>query len=275
MLNTKIRILDHKEKSVYVILKKGFNKKYLEREIFVKENFPFLNVPKICKSNHNSFWYSEEYITGISPDRMPFGGRDVLGESIKMIHKLIERTNIKEKRRTYLELIENRILINLEKIKHFDKNLKMNIMNKLRVLLKHLECSNSKHFSLSYCHGDFQQGNIIFDGIKTWILDWEYSGFKQPGYDMFVLLLKSRTPMMVVKNFLRFYNGDITKKEKLILEQWPKINLSRDYIHFHLILFLLEELDLHVEENSNVLFYEPSIGLTNYIDSMEEIIEQI
>ena len=252
--NTKIRILDQKEGLVYVVLKKGFSRKYLERECFVRENFPFVNVPKIYKSNHNSFWYCEEYITGLSPDRIGEKGGKVLEESIKMIHNLIDSTNKQENYKTYLGLLEDRILFRLKSIKHLSKNLNKVIINILKILLKHLEFSDNTNFSLSYCHGDFQQGNIIFDGVKTWVLDWEYSGFKQPGYDLFVLLLQSREPKMIGKNFLRFYKGDINEREKLLLQQWPKVKWSNGRENFHLILFLLEELDLHIEENSNVLF---------------------
>lgn len=273
--NTKIRILDQRKEKVYVILKKGFSKKYLERECYVRESFPFITVPKIHTSNKNSFWYCEEYITGLSPDRMGKKGEEILKDSIKMIHNLINKTNKEENHNTYLELIKNRILNRLKSIEHFNKDLKKRIISILEILLNHLELSDNASFSLSYCHGDFQQGNIIFDGEKTWILDWEYSGFKQPGYDIFVLLLQSRVPKMLTKNFLRFYDGDTSKKENLMLKQWPKIKWSNGYKHFHLILFLVEELDLHIEDNSNVRFYNPSTGLLNYIESVDIIIKLI
>jgi len=51
-----------------------------------------------------------------------------------------------------------------------------------------------------------------------------------------------------------------------LINSWPEIKW--DVKHFKkisLFLFLLEELDFHIEENSNVSFFRESIGLTIFI----------
>jgi len=43
-------------------------------------------------------------------------------------------------------------------------------------------------------HGDFQPGNILVDGDRVWLIDWEYSARRQVGYDALVYALCSRFP---------------------------------------------------------------------------------
>ena len=66
--NTKIRLIDIANRKVYVILKNGFDKKYLEKEIYVRTNFIFLPIPKIYTYGSNDLWYCEEYVSGKSPN---------------------------------------------------------------------------------------------------------------------------------------------------------------------------------------------------------------
>ena len=51
--NTKLRIIDVSESKVYVILKEGFDKRYIDREIYVRENFKYLDIPKIHNIGNN------------------------------------------------------------------------------------------------------------------------------------------------------------------------------------------------------------------------------
>lgn len=39
-------------------------------------------------------------------------------------------------------------------------------------------------FTPTLCHGDLVGGNIIFDGNKAWLIDWEYGGVGDPLFDL-------------------------------------------------------------------------------------------
>ena len=65
--NTKLRLIDVAENKVFVLLKDGFDQKYMTRELYVRAEFPFLPVPKIIEQSGDGTWYSEQYISGEPP----------------------------------------------------------------------------------------------------------------------------------------------------------------------------------------------------------------
>ena len=72
-----------------MILKKDFNPEYVNREIYVRNNFSFIPTPKIIEINKENHWYSEEYINGLPPNRLDKNlSKNFLNKSIRDIHKL-------------------------------------------------------------------------------------------------------------------------------------------------------------------------------------------
>lgn len=271
--NTKIRFIDIINRKVYVILKNGFNKKYLEKEVFVRTNFTYLPIPKINLCGNNGSWYCEDYVSGVSPDRIEVDkSHDVLGEAVQHIHKMLNSTKESEPLSEYVACLQERINKNIGQISHIDVDFKKEIINLTSTLATHLNKYSDHVITTAYCHGDFQEGNIIHDGEKTWILDWEYSGRKQIGYDLFVLLLKSRVYKGFSNRFLRLMNNELDYDQMELINNWPEIKWDdKLFKEISIFLFLLKELDFHIEENSNVSFFKASIGLTSFIREVMKI----
>lgn len=274
--NTKIRMIDISNRKVYVILKKGFDKKYLEREIYVRNNFTYLPIPKIHSKAKNGIWYCEDYIVGISPDRIGGAkGQEVLNEAIQHIYKILNSTKKNERLSEYVAILHERINKNVSQISFIDSKLKEEIIESALVFVKSLNNYSNHVVTTACCHGDFQEGNIIHDGEKTWILDWEYSDQKQTGYDLFVLLLKSRVSKGFSNKFLRLMNDELGDDQMELINNWPEIKWdTKLFKEISLLLFLLEELDFHIIENSNVSFFKESIGLTSFIREVMKIREK-
>ncbi len=265
--NTKIRMIDTANRKVYVILKNGFDKKYLEREVYVRNNFTYLPIPKIHLYDNNGSWYCEDYIAGVSSDRM--GGKkgnDALLEAIQHVHELLNTTRKSKPLSEYVGYLQRRINKGVNRISHIDASVKNDLTDLASSLATNLNKYSDHVLTTAYCHGDFQEGNIIYDGEKTWILDWEYSGRKQIRYDQFVLLLQSRVPNGFYNRFFKLLNNDIETEQSRFFNQWPEIQWYDNKLReMYLYLFLLEELDFHVEENNNNSFYRESIGLTSFL----------
>jgi hypothetical protein len=274
--NTKIRLIDIGNKKVYVIMKNGFDKKYLEREIYIRDNFSYMPIPKLQSLSRNDLWYCEEYVSGVSPDRIGGQkGHNVLWEATQHIHKMLNSTKKREPLSGYVGYLQKRIIENVDQISHFDERVKQQIADLTSVLATHLNNYSDHSITTAYCHGDFQEGNIIYDGEQTWILDWEYSEFKQIGYDLFVLLLKSRVSKDFSNRFLILMNDELDDEQMGLINNWPEIKWDDKFFKkIYLFLFLLEELDFHIEENSNVSFFRESIGLTSFIREVMKIREK-
>ena len=271
--NTKIRLIDIANRKIYVILKNGFNKKYLEKEVYVRTNFTFLPIPKIHSYGNNGLWYCEEYISGISPDRIGRNkGRVVLLETVQYIQKMLSETKQREHLSEYVECLLKKINDGINQTKHIDAQVKAAITDIASMLVTHLNKYSNHSITTAYCHGDFQEGNIIHDGEKTWILDWEYSGRKQIGYDLFVLLLKSRVSKSFSNRFKGLMNNELNENQRELINYWLEIKWDvKSLKEIYLTLFLLEELNFHIEENRNNSFIRESIGLTNYIQEITSI----
>lgn len=57
------------------------------------------------------------------------------------------------------------------------------ILNKLISCSDHLEKLSSP-YQIVYGHNDLLPGNFLNDGLKLWLIDWEYSGFNSPLFDL-------------------------------------------------------------------------------------------
>ena len=118
-------------------------------------------------------------------------------------------------------------------------------------------------------HGDFQPGNMLVDGNKVWLIDWEYSGRRQVGYDALVYALRSRFPDGLAARMGQMLDGSGA------MESLP-LSLGLDWQdaahrRAHLWLFLLEELALHLAENANPRFNRLSEGLATLQQEITDI----
>ena len=268
--NTKIRIIDVINKRVFVILKIGFDKKYLEREIYVREKFKNLPIPKINLYGKNGLWYCEDYVSGKSPDRMEVNkGHNVLFEAVQQVHKILNETKSEESLSEYVKILYKKIMDNIDHILTIDKKTTKKIKDLTSKLVSYLDKYTDQNITTAYTHGDFQEGNIIYNGENTWLLDWEYSSRRQIGYDLFVLLLKSRVSKGFTKRFIRFINNELAANQMELINSWPEIEWrKKSDIKKYLLLFLLEEIDFHLEENSNKLFFNSTNDLNTIINQV-------
>lgn len=274
--NNKLRLIDLAKKEVYVILKDGFDQKYLHRELFIRQKFPHLPIPKLKTIANNQLWYSEEYISGSSPDRLGKNeGRRALDQAIQNLHTILNDTRSTTNFTVYVEQLVEKINKNIDKIQAINTNAKSEILVLVKKIVSYLNKHSDQIIDLAYCHGDFQQGNILCKEDEKWILDWEYSGMKQIKYDLFVLLLKSRIPNGFPDRFKKFFDEKIDSNDLKIVKSWPGKGFdTNENREGDLFLFLLEELSFHLDENTNRPSYGKSKGLIAFSHALATIIAE-
>ncbi len=111
-------------------------------------------------------------------------------------------------------------------------------------------------------HGDFQPGNVLVDGDKFWIIDWEYAARRQALYDTLVFSCQARGGQGIAKRlqgFVDFGLDPLVTSEQLevVCAELADRALRRR----HAALFLLEELDLRLAENAHPRLTAISSGL--------------
>ena len=272
--NTKIRIIDIDRKIVYVILKSGFDKKYMEREVYVRANLPYLPIPKINEYGNHSLWHQESYVVGRSPNRMDQdAGRSALFKAVKYIHRMLNETKREESVSQYVAAIKGKIDSGLHSVSYINVKIKNDIQAIVSALIKHLKEYPHNLINTAHCHGDFHQGNILSDGNNDWIVDWEYSERKQIGYDLFMSLLESRMVNGFSSRFLKLMNNQFDDNQKELANNWPGINWDDSMARkVYLTVFLLEDVCFHIDEINNNIFYKDPDILASYLNELKKII---
>jgi hypothetical protein len=275
--NTKIRMIDIPGNKVYVILKNGFDKKYLAREVFIRENYQFLPVPKIILKGNDDLWYAEEYISGISPDRMRYeDGLQSLISSIESMRRVIEDTKKIVTLNDYVQSIVIKINTTIEAFMSDNNYSIKQVQDVASALIHYLNQYSNCFVITSFCHGDFQAGNIICDGKKSWIIDWEHSGRKQFVHDLYVMQLKSRIKDGFNQRFLEYFQEGPNMRQKVLNNYWPDLQSENQIeLHVSMVLFLLEELDFHLEELKSIPTIANVQNTNSYCSNIAQIIKSL
>ena len=275
--NTKLRLIDVAENKVFVLLKDGFDHKYIGRELYIRKQFPYIPVPRVIDLAENGTWYSEDYISGKPPNRLAeLIGKQILLQAIEKIKLMLDETLRVTTVGEYADSLCRKVHESIPFILHIQPNVAEKLSKFAALLFTSLAEHVDQEFTLAYCHGDFHQGNILATTDEYWILDWEYSGEKQIAYDLFIILVESRMESGFSSRFLNLLNSDLDEFKAQIADGWPSINWrDKNLRKIYLTIFLLEELVFYIEESANPLFYGKKNILEGRCDEFMKILRHM
>ena len=270
--NQKIRILDHRSSQSTCLLKDGFSRCRFETEISARRlaSEHGVCVPELHAVELGAGWYSEQYVCGIPHNRLgdPQIAEVCQHEATDQLQRLITATQSPSSVAEYAGILSERICSTIDRANQLNPHIRQAIRGGVRDLLDRV-CAyqDGSHFVVAQTHGDFQSANILWDGAKTWVIDWENSGTRQASYDLFVLATNSRIADGLAQRLHNFVNSGIWPCG---VSAWPGLNWNdQDGRTLHAELFLLEELDWHVQESCNELFNRESEGLKRIINELK------
>ena len=82
---------------------------------------------------------------------------------------------------------------------------------------------------LVFCHNDLLAANIIDDGKRLWLVDWEYGGFNSPLFDLGGLASNSELPRDLRETLLDIYfEGKVTEQLKFRFTAMTAASLLRE-----------------------------------------------
>ncbi len=61
---------------------------------------------------------------------------------------------------------------------------------------------------IAFCHNDLLAGNLIDDGKRLWLIDWDYAGFNSPLFDLANLASNNGFDAALEQRLLALYFGD-------------------------------------------------------------------
>ena len=257
-----------------MIKKIGFEKEFIINDINVRDENPYLPVPRIRKTAKDESWYSEDLILGTpinrlkDPSRVQAAIRSVTLPLFKLFTKTAEEIETKK----YVEDINRRVEEQIRKNKLLQISEREDLQKGIERLFKVVETMIQKgprKIFLCQTHGDFQPANILVDDRQTWLIDWEYTGIRQIAYDGLVFALKSRFPQGLSNRIMRGITGDLPECQR-VLAEWPHVEWqNKSERHRILALFLIEELDHKMREISNPMFMSLDQGFRTFCEEMK------
>jgi len=113
------------------------------------------------------------------------------------------------------------------------------------------------------CHNDLLAANLIDADGRLWLVDWEYAGIGQPGFDLANLSANARFTDEQDRDLLKAYHGDfqpghlaelrIFKAMSLLREAlWSTIQTVASDIDFDYHRYAAENLDAYREARSRL-----------------------
>lgn len=113
----------------------------------------------------------------------------------------------------------------IERLKILDYNAADKIIP-LRDRITTLNESNKKdNWPTVLCHNDIYEPNLLISADNLYVIDWEYAGDSDPGYDISKLFTSNNAPVEEIDKYLAFYFGRLPdKSEKLHILRCATIN---------------------------------------------------
>ena len=268
--NHKIRILDRHNGVVYNIAKRNFPAHFIQREIAARQQAERLGlpVPALKTVAGDQTWFSEQYISGTPLNRLadPQVAKRAEQTAINALNRLLEHTAEEVALEDYVAELQSHIQTLINDHRLLSAEQKRMLMENTRTLAEHarrLSPAVDGKVMTALTHGDFQPGNILVDGEQVWLIDWEYSGRRQAGYDGLVFVLGARFPRDLAARVQTFVTQDTANNILIKLGICPDIlQQTANERRVHMAMLLLEELVCRLEEIADQPFMQLDGSLT-------------
>ncbi len=277
--NHSVRIIELDNSECRVILKDGFNKKFIDNEIKLRQDYQFLPIPQLIESNDKEIWYVEQRVIALPWNRL----NDKLVKDKALIEAqaaLIDLYGLSSepvKLNIYSEGLLNQLNIAISKLPNvYYKKDKSRIRDVVEFLNGVVVVDAEEVVNIVQSHGDFQPANILVDvknDKKLYLIDWEYSEKRSIFYDAFVFATECRFPNGLADRIRNiFYSKDLSSWG------WCFGDTTRVELYRWMIaLFLLEDLLVKLEELQIPDLIATSDGLNTWLSevgSMEWLFDE-
>lgn len=263
--NHKLRLLDRRAGVAYGILKAGFGPATMQRELDARQAALAAGapVPALHEVADDRSWYCEQYVSATPLNRLPSrtAAQAAAAQAAAGLQRLLAATERAEDAAGYaagLRADSERLAAAAHLLSATQRAAIADLAEALAARVKTLDGA----VILATTHGDFQPANILADGARVWLIDWEYSAVRQAGYDALVLALGSRFPQGLGDRLRLFVEQGWPNDALVAPAGWPGLRLAaRAERRQHAALFALEELTLRLDEASEPLLTRLDLGL--------------
>ncbi len=274
--NYKLRLLSREEDLCYSVVKHGFPKRFMEREIQARRSAASAGIPtpELVDADESAGWLLERYIEGTPLNRLASDD-----ESAAVLDRLAVPLAAWSRASAHsLPVREYASRLIEESRRHlgarvrFTSALRGALTRVLMLLEERFERATGT-VQVATCHGDLQPGNVL-RGATDWVIDWEYAGVRQLGYDPLVWTLALRFPEGLAGRLRRFETEGPGMRAAWI-GHWREDEGGRSESDRRRVLEILalEELALGLEEQDVEEIRGVPTGLEKVVRGFAEWIE--
>ena len=210
--NQSIRIINLETLTARVILKEGFSSQSIRNEIYLRQKYKFLPIPKLLNVDTQSLWFEELQVSALPFNRIDNQTIkdkiliDVKRNLLKLYSETIIKIDIKNYVKSLYETCDNLITKLPEIYTKFDKKEIRDIFILLNETVKNFP---DRTIDLAQSHGDLQLGNILVgnNNSELYLIDWEYTEKRSIFYDSLVLATDCRKPKGLAKRIKTILDG--------------------------------------------------------------------
>ncbi len=249
--NHRLRVVDGPAQVCHVIAKAGSDPAFLRAELALRRSAPDLPIPRLCSVAPAEDWFTEELIPGTPLNRVAGSGdrarafaaaRAALG---RLVGRTLRPVGVKD----YVDSLVR----DVEDARSAASLLASATLGRTAASLARVveRLPGPSTVDTAETHGDFQPGNVLVARDGVWLIDWEYTGRRQAGFDLLTHGLAARFPVGLAARVHDAASGGLGRT----MDGWPGVDWSTaDARRRTLALFLLEELVVRVRENASPHF---------------------
>lgn len=269
--NHRIRINSKQEGLSTVIIKEGFDKKWMKNEILFRVKNQHLDYLKLFNYDRDFTWYDEQFMEGIPCNRI-LNKKERLAVSnsaLSSLNREIASPNIFQKP---MVSYWNEQITYLKENINLTNNFVKGIEEKLRDLIVILESAfvrikQDGIINLTYTHGDFQPANILETKRGIRIIDWEEIKIRTCYYDLIVFWINSRNTISFKDELSSIFNN------VKVLEDWMPTDIHT-WKDACFLCFCLEEVIYHFSDYCSNSFYSSGKGLSPILKEFKDFIKE-
>jgi hypothetical protein len=271
--NHRLRVLDARAGVTHVVAKAGTDPRFLRAELALRSGAADLPIPRLVRigSGGGCGWFTETLVSGTPLNRIAGRSRRTaaLGVAHGALERLARRTAAAVPARDYVGSLLGGLQRDVATAPLFAPR-RPAIERTARALAAlATRLPGAPSITTAETHGDFQDGNVLVDGDTVWMIDWEYTGRRQIGFDVLVHALAARFPSGLAGRVRAMAEGRAAGPLEP-LDAWAGLDWSTtDARRRALAIFLLEELAVRVRENTGPRLTALTAATRTFLDELE------
>jgi hypothetical protein len=274
--NTRLKIFDYASQQVTTVLKQGFDKKFIFRDIEVRHRHPWLPAPEIGDVLDSGQAYVEPLIHGTVADRLR--NRATAAMALQSaIESIIHLESASFRSIPSMEWLSKTVeacknpAFGPQKGREQTVERTIAMLELLESRFTNLAADALPLIGVAESHGDLQPGNVVVSNEGVSLIDWERTDERIAGYDCMTLALDSRRRIDgLVARISELAEGRLgtpgAEHARLRLAHGGDRRRTGALI----AAYLLEELRFHLEECTAGPLYGPTRGLSALLHELEQ-----